>query len=273
MIKNNKISKDPTGIFERKYPIIETHCHLDMLKEQSIKQTISMSKRSGITDIVTISVSSKNLEKVVGIAEEHDNIYCSQGIHPHEAITWNNEVKSRVLENINSKKVIAIGEAGLDYYYDRSPRNIQQKIFEEQLQIASDHKLPIIIHTREADSDTIAILKNFENKLPAGGVIHSFTSGVELAEYCIASNFYIGFNGIITFKSAQNVRDVLNITPIEQIVIETDAPFLTPTPHRGKENSPFYLPYIGKFISEEKNISEEDCLNAIYKNSKNLFNI
>jgi TatD DNase family protein len=166
---------------------------------------------------------------------------------------------------------VAVGEIGLDYHYNNSPRDIQIAVFEKQLQIACDTNLPVVIHTREADEDTRDILKNFSKNLKSKGVIHSFTSSKELAEFVLAENFYIGFNGIITFKNAINVQDVVKITPIEQILFETDSPFLTPVPHRGKENAPYYLPHIVEKIAELKNISLDILKPQVYQNSFRCF--
>jgi len=140
-------------------------------------------------------------------------------------------------------KMVAVGEIGLDYHYNNSPPEIQRSAFERQLQIACDQDLPVVIHTRDADEDTKAILKNFSSKLKRKGVVHSFTSTLELAEFVLSEGFYIGFNGIITFKKAENVQEVVKITPVERILFETDSPFLTPVPHTGKENAPFYLQF------------------------------
>jgi TatD DNase family protein len=166
---------------------------------------------------------------------------------------------------------VAIGEIGLDYHYSKSPHDEQRQAFEEQLQIAIDFNLPVVIHSRDADEDTMAILKNFSSTLKRKGVIHSFTSGLKLAELAIKENFYLGFNGIITFKNAENVRDALRLTPVEKILLETDSPFLTPDPYRGMENAPYYLPFIAEKIAEVKNLELTSVLEHAYKNSIDLF--
>jgi len=252
-------------------PIIETHFHLDYLKSLSRDEIIARSLKQNIEKMITIAVSPDNLETAVELAMEYPTIYCTQGIHPHNAKDWNPDVKSIILNNIKKHKVVAVGEIGLDYHYSKSPKENQIAAFEEQLQLAVDFNLPAVIHTRDADEDTIAIIKNFSSLLKRRAVIHSFTSGLELAKFAIGLNFYIGFNGIITFKNAQNVRDALNITPVENILLETDAPFLTPDPYRGVENAPYYLPFVAKKIAEEKHIAVEDLLQHAYENTKNLF--
>lgn len=165
----------------------------------------------------------------------------------------------------------AVGEIGLDYHYNNSPIDVQKKVFEKQLQLACDLDLPVVIHTREADEDTRDILKNFIPHLKRKGVLHSFTSGRALAEYALSEGFYLGFNGIITFKKAENVQEVVQITPLEQILLETDSPFLTPVPHRGKENAPYYLPFIAQKVAELKGETIEKILPIVYQNSLNCF--
>jgi TatD DNase family protein len=168
-------------------------------------------------------------------------------------------------------RVVAVGEIGLDYYYEHSDRLAQAKAFEEQLQIAAQENLPVVIHTRDADDDTRAILANHSQSLARKGVIHSFTSSLALAEFCLAEGFVLGFNGITTFKNAENVRAVVRATPVESIVLETDAPYLTPVPFRGKPNAPCYLPLIAEKLAELKGLEIEQFLEMTRTNSYRLF--
>ena len=266
------MSKSKPETLDLKFPIFETHCHLDYLKRYSLDELLKECRSSNIQKFLTISVEAENLDKVVKISELHDFIYCSQGIHPHHAIEYSDIVEQKILKNIKRDRTIAIGEIGLDYHYDRSPRDIQKNVLERQLNLAIENELPIIIHTREADTDMISILKNFESKLK-NVVLHSYTSGQELAEYALSQNYYLGFNGIITFKKAEDVVKRLKITPIDQMVLETDAPFLSPAPHRGKENGPQYLPFIAQKIMEVKNITAEELLPQVWNNSLRLFKL
>lgn len=266
------MSKPRPSIPLYSWPIIETHFHLDYLKHLSADEIVIASHKQNIEKLITIAVSPDNLENVISLIDQFPTLFGTQGIHPHNAKDWNQEVKEKINSNLTHKKIVAVGEIGLDYHYSKSPRENQLIAFEEQLQMAVDHHLPVVIHTRDADEDTIAIIKNFAPHLKRGGVIHSFTSGLELAKIAIDLNFYIGFNGIITFKNAHNVREALHLTPVENILLETDAPFLTPEPYRGVENAPYYLPFIAQKIAIEKNISVENLLLQVYQNSKNLFN-
>jgi len=249
----------------------ETHAHLDYLKEFPLEEILQKSKTAGVEKIMTIAVDPQNQDAALVLAEKYDHIYCTQGLHPHEARFWNDELESKILKNLASPKVKAIGEIGLDYHYDHSPRDNQRLAFEAQLEIAIKSKLPIVIHTREAEEDTAAILKNFLPRMKKRGVIHCFTSNETLANFALQEGFSLGFNGIITFKAAENVRDILKITPLDRILLETDCPFLAPIPYRGRENHPFYLPYVAKKIADVKGISIEELAPMLWDNAEKVF--
>lgn len=253
--------------------IIETHCHLDYLDAKDLAETISDAKRQQIEKIITIAVDPSNLDKVLKIATDNEIVFCTQGIHPHDA----KEARQKDLDTIKERqcleKVLAVGEIGLDYHYNNSPKAIQLKVFEEQLKIAVETNQPVVIHARDADEDMIRLLKEYAPKLTRKGVVHSFTSGPELANVALDLGFYLGFNGIITFKNAENVRDIVRLTPIEQILFETDSPYLTPVPHRGKENCPAFLPFIIEKIAEIKEVPVDILKKQVYLNSKKLFNL
>ena len=259
----------PIPVFDT--PIIETHCHLDYLDRSELDETLARSRSVGIDRIVTIAVSPDNLDTVIDLAHSAPDIWCTQGIHPHEAEKFNSEVATQIRDNAGNDRVVAIGEIGLDYYYDHADRAVQRRVFEEQLQIAADCALPVVIHTREADEDTQAILENFGQQVQRGGVIHSFTSGLALAQHCLQAGFMLGFNGIATFNTAENVREVVSATPLTQLVLETDSPYLTPVPYRGKTNAPYYLPFVAEKIAEVKSIPIEQLLQQARANSLALF--
>lgn len=252
-------------------PMIDTHCHLDYLKENSLDVLIERALESNVQYMVTIGVSPDNQQKVRELIQYHPMIYGTQGVHPHDAAQLTQDGVDEIREHIGQNKIVAVGEIGLDYHYEHSPRAIQRKVFETQLQLAVDHDKPVVIHTREADEDTRAILANFSRDLKKRGVIHSFTSGIELAQFCLDEGYSLGFNGICTFNKADNVREIILYTPIEQILLETDAPYLTPVPYRGQENAPFYLPFIAERIAQIKALPIEELLTQIYKNSLSVF--
>ena len=252
------------------HPIIDTHCHLDYLK-LGAKEVINQSIEAGVEKIITIAVEPKNFHSVINLSQEWPQVCGSLGVHPHQAKDYSDEVDSTIRQLAKTKKIVAIGEFGLDYHYDHSPRDVQRKVFEKQLQLSVDLNLPIILHTREAEDDTLAILKQFEHSLKKSGVLHCYTSNQELAEYALDRGFKLGFNGVITFKAAENVREILRMTPLQQILLETDAPFLAPLPFRGQENAPKYLPWVVKKMSEVKECDPEELLATIYRSTNKLF--
>lgn len=252
-------------------PIIETHCHLDYLDQAELNITLEKSRQAGVERIITIAVSPGNLNRVMELSRHSPSIWGTQGIHPHEAGSYNHEVDATIRENAKDARILAIGEIGLDYYYDHADRMVQRSVFEQQLQTAAELDLPVVIHTREADADTRDILQNYSAGLSRKGVIHSFTSTMALAEFCLAEGFMLGFNGITTFNRAENVRQVVAATPIAQLLLETDAPYLTPVPYRGRPNAPYYLPFIAETVAAIKKLDVEDLLRHTYRNSLNLF--
>jgi TatD DNase family protein len=246
--------------------MIETHCHLDYLKKQSLDETIKMSQEAGVEKIITIAVEPDNFDRVFEISKQYDIVYFTQGIHPHDAIKATEDAFQKIQDRSSEAKMVAVGEIGLDFYYNNSPKEKQIEVFCRQLEIANELDKPVVIHSREADQEMMDCLRKYPQ---TKGVIHSFTSGQELAEFALAQGLYLGFNGIITFKNAQNVRDIVEITPLERILTETDAPFLTPVPHRGKENAPFYLPHVIEKIAEIKKAN----VNSLKNNAISLFSI
>ncbi len=253
------------------HPIIETHCHLDYLEGEALEDVLKAAEAVNIERIITIAVSPDNLDTVMGIIEQNERVWGTQGIHPHDASQYSDAVDAHIRKNAPHEKILAIGEIGLDYFYEHSDKAAQREAFERQLQIAIDLEMPIVVHTREADEDMEAILRNFVGQMPKRGVIHSFTSGPELAKYCLDEGFHLGFNGISTFKTAENVREVITMTPVEQILFETDAPYLTPVPYRGRKNEPKYLPFIAEQVAGVKGIPVEELLPQVWQNSMALF--
>ncbi|HCW91216.1 MAG TPA: TatD family deoxyribonuclease [Marinobacter sp.] len=256
-------------VFE--HPIIETHCHLDYLKDRPLSETLEQTRQVNIEKVITIAVSPGNLAAVRELSQVEPWVFGTQGIHPHEAETYTDAVEEEIRAHASDEKIVAVGEIGLDYFYDNADRDVQREVFRRQLQIASDLDRPVVIHSREADDDTIEILKEFEASLKRRGVIHSFTSGPGLAQYAIAQGWCLGFNGITTFNKAENVRDIVRMTPMEQILLETDSPFLTPVPYRGRENAPFYIPFVAEKIAEVKALPLDQVLETAYRNSLRTF--
>ena len=255
------------------YPITETHCHLDMLKDVDLDTHIEKLVHLGISRIITISTSSKNFETVKNIQSISRNIFYTLGTHPHEAKIFKNSDVDYIRQTHRESPdcLVAVGEIGLDYHYDFSPREKQIDVFKMHMELAIELDLPVVIHTREADSDMIKILKEFAPKMKKKGVVHSFSSGLDLAQVAANLGFYLGFNGMITFKKAEFVREAVRHTPIEQILVETDSPFLTPHPFRGKPNNPTYIPIVMEEIAKIKDISLPECMKIIESNATQCF--
>jgi TatD DNase family protein len=257
-------------------PIVETHCHLDYLGEAALAETLAAAAEVGIERVITIAVAPDNLATVRRIAEADARVWCTQGIHPHEAGSYDEAVEAAIRDGADHPRVVAIGEIGLDYYYDHADRGAQRDAFARQLALAAERALPVVIHSRDADEDTEAILAEYlpdakRAGLASPGVIHSFTSGQRLAEFALDAGFYLGFNGITTFRNADNVRAIVELTPVGQLLLETDAPYLTPVPYRGTTNAPCYLPFVAEKIAELKGLAVEELLVIARRSSYALF--
>jgi len=263
--------KQRRGIPRFTCPIIETHCHLDYLEPAALADELAAARAHGVERIITIAVSPDNLATVRHLAATGDRIFCTQGIHPHEAEAYSDAVGDEIRTGLEDSRVVAVGEIGLDYYYDHADRAVQRRVFGEQLALAAEHDKPVVIHSREADEDTQAILKEHLPTLHRRGVIHSFSSGLGLAEFALEAGFMLGFNGMVTFNRADNVREAVALCPVEQLLLETDAPYLTPVPYRGQTNGPRYLPFVAEKVAEVKNLPVETLLEACRASSERLF--
>lgn len=252
-------------------PIIETHFHLDYLKSNTPEAILAAARAVGVERFMSISVSPDNMPDVLALAEQFDDVYATLGVHPHDAEHFQDSTAAYISSHCIHDKVVAIGEIGLDYFYDNSDRAVQRQVFERQLQLAVESELPVVIHTREADDDTLALLNDYAPQMKRKGVLHSFTSGMKLAERAVELGFCLGINGIVTFNKADNVREVVAAMPMTNLLLETDAPFLTPIPYRGVENAPCYLPFIVEKIAEVKGLSVEDVLRQSYQNTLRAF--
>jgi TatD DNase family protein len=249
---------------------IDTHCHLDIL-ESTPEETIIEAKQAGVQRMVTIAVDEPSLDFVSSTVQEFPAVYGSVGFHPHDASKLTKSLLQKIRQLAEEQhKLIAIGETGLDYHYMNSPAEIQQQAFRKQLQLAVELNLPVILHSREAETDTLSILQEFP--VPSLGVAHSFTSSIEMAKILVDMGWYLGINGIVTFKNAEDLREVVRWLPLEHLLLETDSPFLAPIPFRGKPNKPAYIPAIATFIAELREISLEELAQQTTENAQRLFN-
>lgn len=248
----------------------DVHCHLDRL-EGGPKQALQLAKAAGVEKIITIGTEPEDLQLVLDLAAEFaPDVYCTLGIHPHEGIKYTKEIGEFILSNGNRPEVVAVGEIGLDYYYNQSPKEEQIYAFREQMKIAEKLKLPVEIHTRDAEEDTIKILKEFEGKVV--GIIHCFTGTSWLATEALKLGYNISISGVVTFKNAESLRTIVrDIVPLDRLHVETDAPFLAPVPMRGKSNTSAYIVHTAKVVSDLKNISLEQLSRQTKLNAQSMF--
>ena len=250
---------------------IDTHCHLDKL-DSTPEEAIKKAKQEGVEILVTISVDEKSFDFVSNAVMQFKDVYGTVGLHPHDASEFNPSLEQRIRKLAREQhKIIAIGETGLDYHYMNSTKENQQFAFRKQLQIAVELNLPIVLHSREAEADTINILK--EIPVPAFGVAHSFTSSLKMARTLLDLGWFLGINGIVTFKNAEDLREVVRWIPLDRLLLETDSPFLAPVPYRGKPNKPSNIPVIASFIAELRKIPIEHLAEKTSENAHRLFSI
>ncbi len=253
--------------------LIDTHCHLDFKDFDNDRElVIRRAKEEGISSIINVGSSLLGTKRSVELAEENDFIFAAAGIHPHEA----DKIKDKDLElfrtYFNSKKVVAVGEIGLDYYRNLSSKDNQKKLFIKLLQEAKKRNLPIIIHNREAHKDILSILKDVMPS-PIKGVMHCFSGDEKLLEECLALGLFISFTCNLTFKNAGKLREIAKVAPIDKLLLETDAPFLAPQAFRGKRNEPSYVKYLRDEIARIKNLSIDEVTKITTDNAKKLFKL
>lgn len=252
--------------------IVDSHCHLDMPKfGDDLDEVVARARRAGIARMVTISTKISTFPAVLAIAERYDDIYCSVGVHPHDAGDEGDVTVEQLVEYSKHPKVVGIGESGLDYHYEYSPRDDQKRSFRTHIEAARKTGLPLIVHTREAEEDTMDILEEEYAKGAFPGLIHCFTSSQQLAERAVKIGFPISISGIVTFKNAEDIRDTVRALSIDDILVETDAPFLAPIPMRGKRNEPAFVAHVHAAVAELKGLSVEECAQRTTGNFLKLF--
>lgn len=249
--------------------LVDSHCHLDFPDFQGeVEAVVTRANAAGIGTMLTISTRVDQVARVLAIAEAFPNVWCSAGTHPHESAA--EAVTAELLLRLaRHPKVIGIGETGLDYHYDRSSRASQNESFRIHMEAAKESGLPLIVHTRGADEETIAALKAHGKGVT--GVIHCFSTSRTLAEEALALGFFISLSGIVTFKKAEKLREIVRDLPLDRLLVETDAPYLAPVPMRGKRNEPFFMVHTAALVAELKNVSPEVLAAATTRNFFRLF--
>lgn len=255
-----------------KYKIFDTHAHYDSKDFNEDREAlIKELKENGVIGILNCGSDLYGLRKSVELAKDFDIFYAAVGIHPENADEFNEEVVKEIKEYVKEEKVRAIGEIGLDYYWEENPKKeVQKKVFRAQMKLAEELNLPVIIHDRDAHGDTLEIIKEFPK---VKGVIHCFSGSVEFAKECIKLGYYIGFTGVLTFKNARKLVEVCKAIPADRMLVETDCPFMAPTPFRGKRNKSDYIEYIIDKMSEIREISGDEMNEILLKNKSDLFKI
>lgn len=257
--------------------LIDTHCHLDYdYSPKTIEEILREAQGQGISHFMTIGVDMASIPKLVPISERFDCVHHTVGVHPHEAITVKAGDMDLLAEAAKHPKCRGIGEIGLDYHYDHSPRDVQKAVLEMQLELALKVNLPIVIHSRDAEDDLLEALTRYARRVPAGnpvGIIHCFSGSQAFGQACIDLGFYVSFSGILTFKTAESLREAAKAYPLERLLVETDSPYLAPIPHRGKKCEPSMVRLTAQKLAELKGLSLEEVARVTTENAKRIFKL
>ena len=254
--------------------LVDSHCHLDYpdFATEGVGEIVNRAKSAGVGHFLTICTEIAKFPQVLALAKSYPFMNCTVGTHPHHAADAGeiNISKADLVAFTKDPKVAGIGETGLDYYYEHSPQGEQQRVFATHIEAAVETNLPLIIHTRDADDDTVRIMRE-AGQGKARGVMHCFSGGRKLADESLALGFYISFSGIITFKKADELRDVVKHVPMDRILVETDSPYLAPVPHRGKRNEPSFVVHTAQMVAELKGLAPEAVADQTTENFFKLF--
>lgn len=256
---------------------VDSHAHIDGPEFDADRdEVIERAKAAGVEIVLNVGTGdphSGSFERAVALGQQHDCIYTAIGTHPHDARFYDDKAEEKTKTLVQSERVLAWGEIGLDFHYDNSPRDVQVDVFRRQLRAARECDLPVVIHTREAEPETIEILKSEYDGAERRGVFHCFSGSKDLARRALELGFMISFSGIVTFKKADELRDVAGEVPLERLLIETDCPYLTPIPYRGKRNEPAYVVEVARCLAGIHGVDVEEIGRVTSENSKNFFRI
>lgn len=250
---------------------VDSHCHLNDAKFQNdLNEVIQRARDFNIKKMLTICTVMEDAPEILNLAEKHDELYCTIGVHPHDAkeAVEKGDLYDQLKSYAQKDKVIGLGETGLDYYYENSPKEKQKEAFQTHIKLSQETGLPLIVHTRDAEEDTIALLKNNEG---VRGVIHCFSGSQWLADQALSLGFYISVSGIVTFNKADELREIVKTIPLDRLLVETDAPYLAPVPERGKRNEPAFMMHTAKKVAELHNISMDTLATHTTDNFYKLF--
>lgn len=259
--------------------MIDTHCHINFdAYADDRADVLARAASAGVTRVINPAVDVQTSQEIIALAAQFEEMFATVGIHPNSTADFAMSLLDELAALAKAPKVVAVGEIGLDYHWDKSPKSKQFEAFEAQLNLARDLSLPVIIHNRDASSDVITILEHWAADLPASlktrpGVMHSFSAPADIAERALNIGMYLGFTGPITYKKAEDLRKIAANVPLERILVETDGPFLTPEPYRGKRNEPALIPYILSRLASLKNMTDTETAQATTANAIRLFNL
>jgi TatD DNase family protein len=257
-------------------PLFDTHCHLDDPRLAAEREAVlGRAAQAGVERIATIGCvrSIENLRSAIEVAEAYPGkVVSTIGVHPHDASSFSDELEAAITGLAEHASVVAIGEAGLDYYYDHSPRETQREVFRRQIALARELDLPLVVHTRDAAADTLAVLRE-ENARDVGGIIHCFSEDAEFARAALDMGFVSSFSGIVTFKNARAVQEAARVQPLSDLLVETDAPYLAPIPHRGRTNEPAFVAHTAAAIAAIRGIPVEMVISASWENAHRVFRL
>ena len=246
----------------------DSHCHVhDARIPDGTEAAVQAAAEAGVTTLISVGCDRETSLAAIAVAEIHPQVYATVGLHPHDAV---NGVDT-IVDLFDVEGIVAIGECGLDYYYDHSPREVQQRVFAEQIALANDRALPLVIHTRDAWDDTFAVLADVG--VPSRTVFHCFTGGPDEARRALDAGALLSFSGIVTFKGAPEVQAAAALCPLDRMLVETDSPYLAPVPHRGKPNRPAWVPHVGQHIADLRDIPVADVAAATTANARNVFSL
>lgn len=252
--------------------LVDSHCHLDFPDfESELDDVVARAGTAGVGLMVTICTRVRQFERIRAVAERFDNVYCSVGTHPNNASEEPDIPVEEIVALTNDPKVVAIGEAGLDYHYDHAKVEDQKPVFRRHIEAARQTGLPLVIHSRDAEEDTAEILEEEMARGPFKAILHCFTSRRELAERGLALGLYVSFSGVLTFKKSDDLRAIAADIPMDRLLVETDAPYLAPVPNRGKRNEPSFVSHTAKVLADVKGVSEEEIARVTTENFLRLF--
>jgi TatD DNase family protein len=251
--------------------LVDTHTHIDMDNyKDNFGEILEEAKEYGVEKLVIPGVEPSGFERIVMLCEKYENVYGSVGVHPTEAKKFNQAAEDKMREYLKHPKIAAVGEIGLDYYWDKSFKELQKEVFERQINIAKEFNKPVLVHDRESHEDVFEILKKTNAK---GVVMHCFSGSPEFALECVKEGFYIALGGVVTFKNAKEMKEVAKVVPLENLLLETDAPYLAPVPYRGKENRPAYVKFVAQEIAQLRGISFEEVSRVTTENAVKLLGL